>query len=290
MKYLELFEDYINKDFGIFNNSKYIDNMIILNIDECVEYILKNCKEFIDKPVFIKRYISVKMNNSFKATPIERISRDNANYYTILIDNSENWKNYPKRSKSFICSMMYEKYNVNDLKISNDNSGSRTELLVIPNDNSIFGICPADDIYYSFERFKIYRYSLAEFFDDMNKLSIFFNLGGISDDNIDDMKKDIRKLQDQLYNKANEKYIPYFNLNSFYKFISDYPGEDIFELLEKLMSPDINHFKLQKYTEMKINSEQVEVWTDSPCIFINGEHIEEVLKKLREITHKEINL
>ncbi len=55
-----------------------------------------------------------------------RKSANTHNYYTLLMDNLSSWDNYPKRSKSFICSV-----------INNPRSG--TGFVVLPFDNPKVG-------------------------------------------------------------------------------------------------------------------------------------------------------
>ncbi|NPV13242.1 MAG: hypothetical protein HPY57_15895 [Ignavibacteria bacterium] len=61
MKYINHFEDfkkisYGNKDF------EYEKIMIIMSDDEIVDYIIKNCSEFIERPTLIYRTVNAKVN------------------------------------------------------------------------------------------------------------------------------------------------------------------------------------------------------------------------------------
>jgi len=294
MRYLEIFEDYINKDFGKYNKDNFIKNMNIMTLDECVKYVIENCNEFIDNPIKLVRNIYNSISY-FQSEPVQRISRDNPNHYTLLIDNSEDWKEFPKRSKCFCCTLLTEQSIISNFH----------RYLVIPNDNSKWGVCPNDDLFYSFDKLNYYASNIKNFFLILNNISIKFELGGISDDNITDMKNDILKLQTKIFTKYDkESFISDINKeypgfcamleNQYsdepFNFIIDYWDKNLFDTITDLISPTENNIKLQYYTDLKSTSHNFEVWTDSPCVFINFDHIEEVLKKLREITHKDIKL
>jgi hypothetical protein len=297
MRYLELFEDYIKKNFSeieAITKSKYISAMKLMDIDECVEYVIEKCTEFINKPIYITRYIKTVNTDTkfpFKSNPVERVSRDNTNHYTLLIDNSENWKKYPKRSKSFICSLHKKMHLVSPYLPQNS-------YLVIPNDESIWGICPTDDILTSFNTLLKYGHFTEVIFESMNKISIRFDLGGISDSNIVDMKNDLLKLQKYIYNryKTTNDFLdiidPLDKTKYFCDFVCDNWGLDIWECLETVFNPITNNFKVNNYTNIipsKIYND-IEIWTESPCIFIPIGDLKLFLKKLRDKTKKEILL
>jgi hypothetical protein len=73
---------------------------------------------------------------------LNRKSANSLNYYTIWIDNNPAWKEYPKRSKSFICSTNLTTAS----SYGNDNT-----FLIIPADNAKIGICPEYDLWMSFK-------------------------------------------------------------------------------------------------------------------------------------------
>jgi len=286
MKYLELFEDYHIKK--ITARSKYINSMNILNIDECVDYVINNCTEFIDNPIYITRYLNKMMGDEtvpFYSDPIDRVSRDNTNHYTLLIDNSDAWKEYPKRGKSFISTLQNTKFSDYNYSLLG------TRYLVIPRDNSKWGICPTEDIFTSFKSLKKYGGYTYQVFDDLNIFSKHFGLGIISDSNIDDMKSDILKLQKYIENNPNE-LINYANISvhNISSLFLENIGGDMWEIISELFDPVNNDFKLVKYTSLYYDNKEHEVWTDSQCIFIPIKDLKIFLNKLRDKTKKEILL
>ena len=69
----------------------------------------------------------------------KRRSANTDNYYTEIVDNSDRWQMYPKRSQSLICS--------NDLSTSR---GYGTAYVVLPKADPVIGVCPNGDWWYSF--------------------------------------------------------------------------------------------------------------------------------------------
>lgn len=62
------------------------------------------------------------------------------NFITLLVDSSDEWKDYPKRSESFICST----------SLGYASKFGPSKYLMIPTDKSMIAIAPKDDFWYSF--------------------------------------------------------------------------------------------------------------------------------------------
>jgi len=72
-----------------------------------------------------------------------RESANTSNEYTLIMDNDPRWKDYPKRSKSLICTTSTRKTN---------HYGNT--YMVFAKDGSRYGVCPTDDLWQSFSTFK----------------------------------------------------------------------------------------------------------------------------------------
>jgi len=275
------FESFKNKDYtkwATMTGNRYKAAMEPMSLDETADYINENCKEWIETPYEIIRKINYVKIPYFKSKPILRFSRDNSNHYTTVLDNT--WKDYPKRSRSFICS------------ISTKNIQSPLAFVVIPKDGSKWGIAPRADIFYAFKKSVGY---VDDFFTDFNKLSLGMNLDGINDTNFKELRKDFIELFDLL----KEKYIINGRFDEqAYKLISrDYSENianfimdnynrssvDMFKELIRIMNPVVNDFSVQSYTEMAnlhYKGNELEVWTDSDCVFVHTNHMSELVNKL----------
>jgi len=88
-----------------------------------------------------------------------RKSANTQNYYTLVIDNSAEWAKFPKRSRSFICSV----------DISNA-SRYGSAYAVFPYDYTKIGVCPDQDIWASFGRSSDY-FGFDRFSFDLESLN-----------------------------------------------------------------------------------------------------------------------
>lgn len=258
---------------------------------EAIDIIKNNCKDFLkDKTPRIFRgidhnndtpdFLIVKPTNG-----LIRRSANAGNHYTLLIDNSSRWVEYPKRSKSIICTTSAEK------------ALSYGECYcVIPFDNAKIGVCPENDIWASFEKSGIRR--LDSFTYDLDQL-------GVSDSGFSSMLSDIKKLEDRIISgevkmqksKISSLLLKTFSGNPYsydfgedtsailynYKKLESRPS--LYEYIDELFDPIQNGFNLSSYRDMsKYSDSDLEVWTDSDSIMISyGVYLnsmDEVLKEL----------
>ena len=288
LKYLKYFEtrNHFNREKSTIK--KFQKNTNILSLDEAVDFAIENCQEYLNKPLVIYRGITERYDKNktlndmknidyFYGDPIRRFSRDNKNFYNLIIDNHKSWRGYPKRQKSFSCSL--------DGTYLGD-----TYYRVIPIDGSFWGVCPKDDMFRSFyEGLKDCR---------TNQINIFFN--GLeqtfelkSDSNYYQLKKDLentkRRWQDRI-SYHSEIIIDFLKL----KLIDN---KTVFDIVVDVMYPVTNGFHKLSYKDMcesdKYNilwsnsnetTNTLECWTESKCLFIERskyyKFMNEILKKI----------
>lgn len=287
---------------------------LTLSEDDAITVIQKNCKEFLKNPKYITRGIRKDFEGKnwinsdyFYSNPstLNRKSADCYNYYTLVIDNDPSWKEFPKRHKSFICTLgqTHMKDNV---------------YYVIPEDGSKWGVCNEYDIYLGFNK----QYVANSFTHDLSKFYTYImninndKINILSDDDyltfIDDLNKlneklksmtgseIIGELKKNLYLTNHFKSIIKNNVGEYYKTIEQplkwYNGwkGDMVKIVKDYVSP--NNFKVQTYEELEnisykfdkeskrflktVNENEKEIWTDSPCVFIHKRNINDILKKL----------
>jgi len=236
---------------------RYKAAMTILKKEEAIDYIINHCSEWLENPVKIIRGIKSE-EKYFHSNPVKRFSRDNANYYTTLIDNAPSWKGYPKRGKAFSCS------------ISTLHLGS-TGYIVVPEDGAKWGIAPTDDIFQSFrpaiEKIVGYSYwDIDRFFRDLEDSA--FKLGiEFSDLDYNEMRDGVRAMQKQSVEKGYTSFL----LDKF----KESGSKDWWNLIIRTLSPKNSGFQVMTTEELcdasiegKLNKTNHEIWTDSPCIFI----------------------
>ncbi len=213
----------------------------------------------------------------FIATPGIRKSQNTGNIYTrMLSDILPNWKDYPKRNRSFICSssqttaIAYGK-----------------EYLILPENGAKIGICPTSDIWSSFRdsvgilpnlnhtlytmfSLACYRFGKnydSDVFESIDNTAELLSLFELVDKYIDITSHDdlyieiyTEKCKDIIM-ECKDKKIP------------------ILKQLEIKLDPKINNFKLETIEKYDINEQSMnyEVWTDSRCLFINESKLKDLL-------------
>jgi hypothetical protein len=162
MKYLKKYENYtnsFNRITTIINEEKYNEIFKLC----CPNINLEN-----DTPIFRATGLE---EDFYLIDPrkMDRMSANTKNYYTLMIDNSEKWKDYPKRKHSVICALndsyLGNEYRVIPLtKYNNILINYDIDLF----DLSKWGVCPEYDIWNSFG--KEFKYI---FKDDEKTLDVF---------------------------------------------------------------------------------------------------------------------
>ena len=184
-----------------------------------------------------------------------RRSANTANFYTLLIDNSSKWKNYPKRSQSIICSNDYETA-----------TGYGFVYTVFPFNGANFGVCPTDDIWTSFT-YKI-SHGLIDWIDSLESITRKYGI------NLDDHKYSTfiktLKMFDERYKEINDGW----NEPSKYakveyeKWFKGYtPEKGMKTHLDDIFDPKKNGFNLiNSLHKLPPAVQDREVWTDSKCV------------------------
>jgi len=208
------------------------------------EIFNKNCKNFDPNIQITKEFKSLSHIDFIHIKNMkDRKSADGKNYYTLLINNLKSWKDFPKRQQ--IC------------ELDGFWGFKETSHIVIPFDNSKWGITTKGDIWWS--RF------LSGTVSDINMI---LPRKYISDENWKDFLHDIKNLspvQEQMiftniFRELYKKKSTTINdLRKKYK--------TVYNFLETEFTPNKLGFKLLNYNELK-NEKFNEIWTDSPCLYV----------------------
>lgn len=248
--------------------NKYINESRTQKIteEEAEEFISEYCQQSL-KSIPIYRGISDYKQDYYFLRPQNFPERTSPyathNYYNLLLSNLPSWKNYPPRNKSIICTTDFHAASVR---------GKGFPYVVLPKDGSKIGMCPNDDIWWSFgESF----YSLNDFNKVIEeifwrniyknkKISFPINVDAVYDtfvkacNMIDKLKKE-GNLDIDLSGR--------FSI-SFTHFIEPYQNGNMtfLELIDDALSPDKNKFKLLTIGDnLKTNRE---VWTDGDSVLL----------------------
>jgi hypothetical protein len=192
-----------------------------------------------------------------------RQSANTYNYYTLIMDNTPAWKNYPKRSRSLICTTDIDYSTV---------YGS-LPYIVYPENGAKIGVCPTDDIWGSFSEFNG-RVSMT--LDDMNDcirqiLDVYdlhpkiVTYGSLirNFEFIDDEKHTNKVKQSSYYkhpSRFEDVYVAYLESNkTFLKFME-----------EDVLDPKRNKFNVVKSgDDLPLGRE---VWVGGPCVLVRNDY------------------
>jgi len=221
-------------------------------IDDAIKLIKQHCKSALSaykSGKVVYRGVGMGDTNFMFIQPSKftRASANTTNLYTTLIDGSSKWKEYPKRSKSIICTTSFD---------SAQNYGRL--YIVLPVDGYKFGVCPRFDMWASFD--DSINDSLDTFNDSVeyikNRLGVDFNMrSGLK--TYSDLVK-LCKMMDKAFKEYDDEVD--------YEWMKWYKG-DFLKLFDQLLDPAKNHFKISKDINNLPRSRN-EVWTDSDCYMV----------------------
>jgi len=199
--------------------------------------------------------------------PGTRISQNVNNLYTRLMSEIlPEWKEYPKRSNSFICT------NSNALSSFYGDS-----YLVLPENGAKIGICPKADIWDSF-RLTLNHTSIPEFVAEIRAILSIANeksLESINNLLVDGTVEEIVLAMD----RATEFLHTPPGLDS----IDDYRMKDVFkndpnltllDYIRKQLDPIKNNFSLTTIEQLTLSqTKEHEIWTDATCLMVKEETV-----------------
>lgn len=177
MKLIELFEK---------RNFPHTRMNNILDDEEILTWCKENASEYLSNPTPIYRGAGAGTTAIYHTNQFERASKNTFNYYTQWMDNHPDWKAYPKRSKSLICTTSMDVA-----------AGYHQQIFhVIPSNACKIGVVPAHDLWYSFEPLRDYLYMsggsriTTSSMDNMvSALRSLFGLLGVDGDHDDEDKE-----------------------------------------------------------------------------------------------------
>ncbi|MCK9416030.1 hypothetical protein M0Q97_05155, partial [Candidatus Dojkabacteria bacterium] len=223
----------------------------------------------------------------------DRKSANTRNYYTYIIDNSKDWEEFPKRSKSLICSLYFNR------EISNG-------FVVIPIEDGNFGVSNVLDFWAAFDKLHSLNrnFDLPVFNLMLNQLYQVFFKNELDDDSAEIFFEQISKLTD-IISKTSETDFKnlYFHVDNIsypqdVKLLFKYfksnidKGIDCRKSMEILFNPKDNNITHMKYSQLKnyIVGREVwfreEVWTDSECLLISKYAYKSIVEKMKNMNEK----
>jgi hypothetical protein len=238
---------------------------------EAIDFIKMNCseitKQYKNRGKRIYRGIlNAQYKDDFLYGDSEtsvRKSRNTKNYYTLIMDNSSQWENFPKRSKSFVCSSG-----------SNYASDFGYVFVAFPVDGTDIGICPTFDLWGASEK----KHKGVDY-DGIN--SLLFNFAHTNNVKIDD--SNYQRFKDSLNALGKKiKNAPPVT-NNFKHYERDFKNkliknaDDLMGYLETVFSPE--KFELQNTKNFNPPADR-ELWFSGKCIFVANREVYNIIKAL----------
>lgn len=216
-------------------------------------------KTFPDEPAVYRG--SRGQADSYLVNPaaVGRKSANTTNEYTLLMSNHSTWKKFPRRDSSIICTT----------KKKTAGSYGRTYAVILPKPFKL-GVCPADDLWESFD-LSSFGFSYLDRLTSVINRYITKNLGE---------KVTYRKLVDAInsyqLDYTDPDAIQYIYKTAYHR--SQSPVDAIMDIL----SPTNFTLATKPSDLQKLDFADREVWTSNTCLMIP-------IEKYAEVTGKVLN-
>ncbi len=259
MRYLKSYE-------SLRTGTEIIDIKQAQDIIDGLDYFNSN-----DLKIFRSTKITANEKNIFIIDPkeYERKSANTDNYYTYLIDNSKEWKYYPKRSKSLICSTVDSKF-------------YGYEYIVIPLEpNSNWGVCESEDFWGGFSKSNIFSIRYLNQFLDLLKFDLLKDYDNRQDNKenffnfLEILEKKITPFDDNMIDRIKNLTLYKNDFTIFLLFFKQGfdKGQSLIEIFDNILEPQRNGFELYGYNDLVkekiLHIRKHEVWTDSKCLLLS---------------------
>lgn len=268
---------------------KDYDTTPITNVDVLIKAIEENCSQAINN-IRTKRK-SGTIWRGFRREVIsgiydpgsgQRESENTANFYTVFFDENPKNRNWPKRSKSFICST--------DKITAAHFARRRAATLVLPFDNTPIGVVNESDLWDTAISFTLKFNSIEKVFtDEIENFNFLFSDFYARIDNeftsLNQTMQDIRDNPGQIYKSLTSKGD--VNISDF-SVEEDTGEEDSFKqsVADQFADQLTEMYNLSKRgcTLTKINNLDVkssEVWFQGKCILVSDADLGEIMRHFK---------
>lgn len=208
--------------------------------------------------------------------PGARKSANVYNWYTLIMDNTPEWRDFPARSASVICT--------SDPIASSDYG---VTFQVLPFGDPIIGICPTEDIWFSFPRLKtVDMESLEDLIDALETLQNMYLEKNLSQDSWPDFTRGLNVLtQKILQNYTSSKSM---SANKLQGRVT--PQKDMLTSLRELLDPQASGFKTARLSQWQAQPQR-EIWFSAGAFFLQstwlaqapGKNLDDKIKHLIDV-------
>jgi hypothetical protein len=228
--------------------------------EQAIEFVKKKCSEAV-KAWFKRHRIYRGVQNAYgpyasvKPTT-ERLSANTLNYYTLFINNSSVWKEYPKRQ---IIATTDE----------GDAFGYGYLYLVLPVNGAKIGICRSNDMW---DSLTYKRHWADDINDEIYRFFRFYFEEGEERPVPKNTETDwnvFKKVTTEItIDKIEKQNVIWDRRNVIFSDFIDSEHKNLYEFLAKeVFNPVKNKFKIQNIKNFSVIG-QHEVWTDAECFYL----------------------
>jgi len=196
-----------------------------------------------------------------------RTSRNTVNYYTLIMNNAEIWKRFPKRQ--IICTTE---------KSTAISYGHGKAYRVFPKNGAKIGIVHKPDIW---DAGKLMKFSRA----NMLVQNLMAKICGGDDSYYSETKyidtyEDLKKICSEIDKKSPTELKKFSTL--YEEYAKEINGSLLNFLENELYGPKgfVNYFEVKRIKNFNITNEVTEVWTDAPSLLIKSGAVEAILNNI----------
>lgn len=236
-----------------------------LSGQEMIEWMKKHARQFRDRNAPIYRGTEENLSGVLNTTQLKRDSANSNGYYNWWLDNSPDWSEYPKRSKSIIAST--DKYTADNFD---------TVYFIVPSDKCKIGMCSKSDIWGSFdlEQFDDIADDLNEF---MHVVADVLKGGHVS--NWEELQSGLKDTTREYLETLEATNSRAKQVKSLVKVMDENGDDNLFELFSKLLSPewpnDFDYFDARNFS----TEQDREVWVSGEILQIQMNNMDEDVRK-----------
>lgn len=253
-----------------------------ISVEQFIEWCETHAPQYLARmsknPIF--RGFNAPTLGLIDTNEMNRRSANTANYYTVWMDNDKAWSDFPKRSKSLICSTSLEQA-----------SGFGYAQMIIPADINKIGVCSNSDLWDSFNYLKMH---IGARYLDMNKFmrltSLFLRQVYDSQilvkaqDNYTVLVDCLKSITLEFIRGAGKSctavdYTDYTdNIQHIIDTFESNNYKTLYDLWFDTMQPGENGFRLVDGAKMS-SAYNVEVWVQGECATLNVDYMFDAINK-----------
>ena len=201
-----------------------------------------------------------------------KTSKENGNFYNLLLNNLPKWNSICKRENSVICTTKLETAKIYGQASSGKGLIFGKTYVVLPKMGSLVAIAPTHDIWYSFQKalggfgLRGSNNSLVKFNLCITEIFKSLKLSDWSNMNWNDFKTTIEKIsRKELISSEKISIEAQVFLSTIIA-----KQEDVLGFMDSSFEPAQNGIVVKDYNEFLKYSDYLnnEIWTESPCLLI----------------------